>query len=85
MNIEKLSKLDLKKCSKLELITQVHSLVDLVNTLIDQVEHLKQEAVELKAHKNSSNSSTPPSHDYGRVKKNQSLRKKSGLKPGAQI
>jgi transposase len=78
LNIEKLPKLDLEKCSKTELKTMVHSLVDMVNTLIDQ-------AAELKAHKNSSNSSTPPSHDFGRVNKNQSLRKKSGLKPGGQI
>jgi len=62
----------------------VHALVEMVNNLIDQVECLKMEATELKATKNSGNSSVPPSHDHGRVKKNQSLRKSSGLKRGGQ-
>jgi transposase len=34
--------------------------------------------------KNSSNSSTPPSHDPYRIKRTESLREKSGKKPGGQ-
>lgn len=46
---------------------------------------LKAEIEALKHPKNSRNSSIPPSKDENRPKPNQSLRKKSGKKPGGQL
>jgi transposase len=45
---------------------------------------LEAENYELKHPKNSHNSSIPPSKDENRVKRNQSLRERSGKKPGGQ-
>lgn len=45
---------------------------------------LKARIIELEHHKNSNNSSIPPSKDENRIKRNQSLREKSGKRPGAQ-
>jgi transposase len=70
----------------------------LLRLLTEQNELLVKEVAELKAHiayleerlsryehpKNSSNSSTPPSQDPYRIKRTESLREKSGKKPGGQ-
>ena len=60
--------------------------------LLDTIAELKAENAKLRARiaelehrKNSNNSSIPPSKDENRVKRNQSLREKSGKKPGAQL
>ena len=75
MNYQKLTKKDLKKLSKNELI----------QIILYQNERLIQlEERIAKLEKNSSNSSKPPSSDIDKPKKNQSLRKKTGRKPGGQ-
>ena len=71
----------------------------LIRILIEQNEFLLKENAALKARvayleerlsryehpKNSSNSSMPPSHDPFRHKRTESLRTKSGKKPGGQM
>ena len=65
-----------------ELIAQVESLTDTVNKLNETIRELREQLG-----KNSSNSSKPPSSDGLKkkpVKKDRSLRKKSGKNPGGQ-
>jgi len=52
--------------------------------LLDTIARLEARIYELEHPKNSNNSSIPPSKDENRVKRNQSLREKSGKRPGAQ-
>lgn len=52
--------------------------------LLDTISILQARIAELEHRKNSNNSSIPPSKDENRVKRNQSLREKSGRKPGGQ-
>ena len=52
--------------------------------LLDTITELKARIYELEHPKNSNNSSIPPSKDENRVKRNQSLRERSGKRPGAQ-
>jgi len=59
-------------------------LLDSISALQTENAILRARLLELEHHKNSSNSSIPPSKDENRVKKNQSLREKSGRKPGGQ-
>lgn len=59
-------------------------LIDLILELRVENEKLKARIAELEHHKNSNNSSIPPSKDENRAKRNQSLRERSGKKPGAQ-
>ena len=56
----------------------------MIVTLNQQVAALQTALTILKNKKDSSNSHTPPSKDENRVKKNQSLRKPTGLKIGGQ-
>jgi transposase len=49
-----------------------------------RVEYLEEEIRQLKQHKNSNNSSLPPSKDENRPERNQSLRGKSGRNSGGQ-
>ena len=49
-----------------------------------QIKNLEAEVTLLKNRKNSNNSHIPPSKDENRAKKNQSLREKTGRKPGGQ-
>ncbi len=49
-----------------------------------QIKNLETEIALLKNKKNSNNSHLPPSKDENRVKRNQSLRKKTDRKPGGQ-
>lgn len=53
--------------------------------LIKRVVDLEAELASFKKKKNSNNSHTPPSQDPNRPKKNQSLREKTGNKPGGQL
>lgn len=55
-----------------------------VTQLAHRVEELEEQVLALKAKKDSTNSSIPPSQDYGKVHKNKSLRKKSGRGRGGQ-
>ncbi len=73
------------------LTKQVEQLTLQVSFLMNRVEELSKENVILREKlakyensKNSLNSSIPPSQDSNRPKKNQSLRKSSGKKPGGQ-
>ncbi|HMQ08732.1 MAG TPA: IS66 family transposase [Saprospiraceae bacterium] len=50
----------------------------------EQIKRLTQELEKYKHHKDSNNSSTPPSQDQNRAKRNQSFKIKSGKKPGGQ-
>ena len=52
--------------------------------LLKYVENLTDNIVQEKPKKNSDNSSIAPSSDINKKKKNQSLRQKSGKKPGGQ-
>lgn len=74
---------DLRKLEKEQLIEMVFNLLTKVDALTAQVQMLQAEVKRLKTPKNSGNSSLPPSRDLFRIK-NQSLREKSDKKPGGQ-
>lgn len=74
---------ELRKLSKAQLVDMVYTLLIKVDELTAKVEMLEAEIKSLKTPKNSGNSSLPPSHDLFRIK-NQSLREKSGKKSGGQ-
>ncbi len=77
------SKEELRKLDKEQLVDLVYDLLIKVDALTAQVKMLQAEVNWLKTHKNSGNSSLPPSQDMFRIK-NQSLRKKSNKKSGGQ-
>ena len=91
------SKEELRKLNKKQLVDLVYDLLIRVDNLIAEVQVLKEEAIDLKQEvqdlkeevkrlktpKNSGNSSLPPSHDLFRHT-NQSLREKSDKKSGGQ-
>ena len=75
----------------LKLQSEVQIVVALNKTLQDQlilkdkeIQRLNTEIDKHKHRKDSNNSSTPPSQDQNRTKRNQSLREKSDKKPGGQ-
>jgi len=78
-----ISKEELRKLSKDQLVDLVYDLLIKVDALTAQVQILQAEVNRLKTPKNSGNSSLPPSQDMFRLK-NQSLREKSNKKPGGQ-
>lgn len=55
-----------------------------ISVLTSRVDELEKELSVYKNRKNSGNSHLPPSVDLGKTKRNQSLREKSGKKPGGQ-
>jgi transposase len=77
------SKEELSKLSKEQLVDLVYDLLIKVDALTAQVQMLQAEVNRLKAKKNSGNSSLTPSQDMFRLK-NQSLREKSNRKSGGQ-
>ena len=84
------SKEELRKLNKKQLVDLVYDLLIRVDNLIaevkvlkEEVQDLKEEVKRLKTPKNSGNSSLPPSHDPFRFK-NQSLREKGDKKSGGQ-
>lgn len=56
----------------------------IITALTEKVKALEAELAAVKNKKNSNNSHMPPSKDENRVKRNQSLRIKTSLKPGGQ-
>lgn len=66
------------------LIQKVDLLTKHVDQLEDEIAYYKRRLARYEHPKNSSNSSIPPSKDENRPAKNQSLRQKSGRKPGGQ-
>ena len=56
-----------------------------IEVLLSKVASLEAELAIYKNKKNSNNSHIPPSQDQNRVKRNQSLREKTGRAPGGQI
>ena len=77
------SKEELRKLSKEQLVDLVYDLLIKVDALTAKVQILQDEINRLKTPKNSGNSSLPPSHDLFNLK-NQSLREKSNKKSGGQ-
>jgi transposase len=77
------SKEELRKLNKEQLVDLVYDLLIRVDKLTSEVQELKEEVQRLKTPKNSGNSSLPPSHDLFR-NKNQSLREKGDKKTGGQ-
>lgn len=68
-----------------ELLQKLADLMAIVERQNQIISTLQARVKELEQSKNSSNSSIPPSKDENRILKNQSLRKKSGLKVGGQL
>ncbi len=67
-----------------QLTLQVSFLMHKVEELSKENKVLRKKLAKYENPKNSRNSSIPPSQDSNRPKKNQSLRKSSGKKPGGQ-
>jgi transposase len=78
-----ISKEELRKMDKEDLVNLTYNLCIMVDKLILEVQELRAELKLYKTKKNSSNSSLPPSHDLFKGK-NQSLREKSDKKSGGQ-
>ena len=57
---------------------------EVINVLLARIASLEERLAKYEHPKNSRNSSIPPSHDYSRPQKTQSLREPSGKKPGGQ-
>jgi transposase len=68
----------------IELEAQLASQSQQIKELLARISSLEHELSLYRTKKHSGNSSIPPSHDPYRVKRTESLRDKSGLKPGGQ-
>jgi len=77
------SKAELRKLNKEQLVNMVYDLLIRVDNLVAEVQVLKEEIKRLNTPNNSGNSSLPPSHDLFRFK-NQSFREKGNKKSGEQ-
>lgn len=62
----------------------IQALLRKIEELTKEVQYLKERLSKYETPKNSNNSSIPPSKDENRLKRNQSLREKTGRKPGGQ-
>ena len=78
-----ISKEELLKLDKEQLVNLVYDLLIKVDKLTAEVQELREEVKMLKTSKNSGNSSFPPSRDLLNFK-NQSLRENSDKKSGGQ-
>lgn len=67
------------------LLEEVRRLQAINKKLAKRIEYLEDELRKSKIHKNSNNSSKPPSTDMYKLKRNQSLRESTGKKSGGQI
>jgi transposase len=68
----------------IELEAQLASQAQQINELLAKISSLEQELSLYRTKKNSRNSSIPPSQDPYRTKRTESLREKTGRKPGGQ-
>ncbi len=66
------------------LLNQINELKQVVEGLKSENECLKSKLEDYQTQKNSNNSSKPPSSDYGKLKKTNSLKTSSGKKVGGQ-
>lgn len=66
------------------LLARLKALEEEVSRFLKENQNLSERLAKFETPKNSRNSSIPPSKDENRPKKNQSLRGKSGRKPGGQ-
>ncbi len=82
--MNKQSNILFKDLSKGQLILIIEEQSAQIKNFISQVNKLTKEIEKFKHPKNSSNSSIPPSKDENMPKQNQSLREKTGRKPGGQ-
>jgi transposase len=69
----------------LELEDQLAAQAQLIKRLLVRIDELEEALSKYRTKKNSGNSSVPPSQDPYRVKRTESLRERSGLKPGGQL
>jgi transposase len=67
-----------------ELEEKISVLLETISNQHKKIAQLEKELSFYRTKKNSSNSSTPPSHDLHRVRRTESLRERSGRKPGGQ-
>lgn len=67
-----------------KLISEVESQKKIIAELRQENNFMKQQLEKYQTPKNSSNSSKPPSSDFPKIQKTQSLRTPSGKKPGGQ-
>ena len=67
-----------------KLINELESQKKIIAELRQENNFLKQQLEKYQTPKNSSNSSKPPSSDFPKIQKTQSLRTPSGKKPGGQ-
>ena len=82
---EDLNQRFLKLQSELQIVVAVNrTLQDQLILKDKEIQRLSTELDKYKHRKDSNNSSTPPSQDQNRTNRNQSLREKSGKKPGGQ-
>ena len=85
MEIDRLNRcLMSKDVEIMELKGQLHTLGEEYTGLKAKNASLEEELSRYRTKKNSSNSSIPPSQDPHRIKRTESLRQRSGLKPGGQ-
>ena len=66
------------------LLHQVNELKQIVRVQKSEIDELKTRLSDYETKKNSTNSSKPPSSDFGNLKKTKSLKKSSGKKVGGQ-
>lgn len=66
------------------LVDQEQRYVKVIKLLEQKIVRLEDELAKYQTPKTSQNSSKPPSQDFVKIRRTQSLRKSSGLKPGAQ-
>ncbi len=64
------------------LLNQIDELKQVIADQKSEIEELKAELSDYKTQKNSTDSSKPPSSDFGKLKKTKSLKKGSGEKVG---
>lgn len=66
------------------LFNKIEGLNQVIEALKSENEELKSKLADYQTKKNSNNSSKPPSSDFNKLKKTQSLKKRSGKKVGGQ-